>query len=73
MTTAITSTIVIQGYLDRLQSGDESARQELLRSVCRRLEHLTRKMLRSWQRVHRWDETGDVVQDALVRSLPLAL
>jgi RNA polymerase sigma-70 factor (ECF subfamily) len=66
MSTSVTPTIVIQGYLDRLQAGDESARQELLRSACIRLEHLARKMLRSWQRVHRWDE-GEVVQNALVR------
>ena len=58
---------MIQGCLDRLQAGDESARQELLRSACGRLERLTRKMLGSWRRVHRWEETGDVMQNSLVR------
>jgi len=67
MTTSASPTIVIQGYLDRLQAGDESARQELIQSACGRLERLTRKMLHSWQRVHRWEETGDVMQNALMR------
>jgi len=67
MTMSASSTMVIQGYLDRLQAGDESARQELIQSACGRLERLTRKMLHSWQRVHRWEETGDVMQNALVR------
>jgi RNA polymerase sigma factor (sigma-70 family) len=67
MTTKAEPTTVIQAYLDRLQAGDESAREELLRSACHRLERLTRKMLSNWQRVHRWEETGDVVQNALVR------
>ena len=34
--------MVIQGWLDRLQAGDESARQELIRCACGRLERLTR-------------------------------
>ena len=58
---------LIQGCLDRLQAGDESARQELIRSACGRLERLTRKMLHSWQRVHRWEETSDVMQNVLLR------
>ena len=59
--------MIIQGCLDRLQAGDESARQELIQCACGRLERLTRKMLGTWQRVHRWEETGDVMQNALVR------
>jgi RNA polymerase sigma factor (sigma-70 family) len=53
--------------LDRLQAGDESARRELIECACARLERLTRKMLRSWERVHRWEETGDVMQNAAMR------
>jgi RNA polymerase sigma-70 factor (ECF subfamily) len=60
-------SIMIQGWLDRLQAGDESARQELIQCACGRLERLTRKMLHSWQRVHRWEQTGDVMQNSLLR------
>jgi RNA polymerase sigma-70 factor (ECF subfamily) len=67
MTTSASETQVIQGWLDRLQAGDESARQELVACACGRLERLTRKMLHGWQRVHRWEETGDVMQNATMR------
>ena len=67
MNTSPTPTVMIQQCLDRLRAGDESARQELIQCACGRLERLTRKMLRSWQRVHRWEETGDVMQNALLR------
>jgi RNA polymerase sigma factor (sigma-70 family) len=64
---AVGQTVQIQRLLDRLQTGDESARKELIDCACARLERLTRKMLHSWQRVHRWEETGDVLQNALLR------
>jgi RNA polymerase sigma-70 factor (ECF subfamily) len=37
--------------------------------VCGRLERLARKMLRRFPGVHRWAETGDVLQNALLRLL----
>lgn len=64
---ASTQTVQIQRLLDRLQAGDESAREELINCACARLERLTRKMLRSWERVHRWEQTCDVLQNALMR------
>ena len=67
MATLVSQTMMIQGYLDRLQAGDESARHELIQCACGRLERLTRKMLHSWERVRRWEETDDVMQNALVR------
>jgi RNA polymerase sigma-70 factor (ECF subfamily) len=60
-------TIEIQGWLDRLQAGDEAARKELINCACHRLERLTRKMLHDWSRVHRWEETCDVMQNASLR------
>ncbi len=60
-------TVVIQKCLDRLHAGDESAREDLIRSACNRLERLTRKMLRRWDRVRRWEDTCDVMQNALIR------
>ena len=63
----ISTTVQIQRLLDRLQAGDDAAREELIGCACARLERLTRKMLRSWQRVHRWEQTGDVMQSATMR------
>ena len=67
MTTADQQTTDIQQWLDRLRAGDDQARAELVNCACHRLEWLTRKMLRSWERVHRWEQTADVVQNVLVR------
>jgi RNA polymerase sigma-70 factor (ECF subfamily) len=64
---ANTQTIQIQRLLDRLQLGDEAARTELINCACARLEQLTHKMLRNWERVHRWEQTCDVMQSALMR------
>jgi RNA polymerase sigma-70 factor (ECF subfamily) len=50
-----------------LKAGDESARQDLIRCACGRLERLTRKMLRGYKRVRRWEQTADVLQNALMR------
>jgi RNA polymerase sigma-70 factor (ECF subfamily) len=57
----------IQGCLDRLRSGDAAARDELLAHAAERLTRLTRKMLRDFPGVHRWEQTDDVLQNAAVR------
>jgi RNA polymerase sigma factor (sigma-70 family) len=60
-------TVHLQGCLDRLQAGDELAREELLTSACARLQRLTRKMLQGDPRVKRWEQTDDVFQNATLR------
>ncbi len=53
--------------IGRLQAGDESARDELLAESSDRLTRLTRKMLRDYPRVRRWEQTDDVLQNATMR------
>lgn len=60
-------TLHLQQCLERLQQGDETARKDLLAGVCDRLTRLAHVMLRDYQRLRRWEETGDVVQNALLR------
>jgi RNA polymerase sigma-70 factor (ECF subfamily) len=60
-------TLQVQGWLDRLRAGDESARKELLNCACERLTRLTRKMLKGYPRLKRWEQTDDVLQNAAVR------
>ena len=60
-------TTQLHGWLDRIRAGDHSAKDELLRSVCGRLERLARKMLRGFPRVQRWEDTADVFQNSVVR------
>lgn len=61
------NTIVLNDLLARAKSGDASARNNLIRRCSARLELLTRKMLKSYPAVRRFEETGDVFQNAAVR------
>jgi RNA polymerase sigma-70 factor (ECF subfamily) len=61
------TTLVLQAALDRLRSGDLSARDELIAHGCNRFLTLTRKMLHRYPRLRNWEESGDVAQNALLR------
>jgi RNA polymerase sigma-70 factor (ECF subfamily) len=63
----VNQSVAIEGWIQRLRSGDEEARKELLNCACERLTGLTRKLLKSFGRVKRWEQTDDVVQNALLR------
>lgn len=63
------ATVHLHEILDRWQAGDRGAADELLTEVSRRLERLTRAMLRNYPNVHRWADTGDVLQDSTLRLL----
>src|SRR6516225_5911115 len=60
-------TTVIQGCIDRLRGGDESARAALLDCAADRLARLARKMLKGYPGVARWEQGEDVAQNALIR------
>lgn len=57
----------LRDCLDRLGRGDAAALNELIRLAGGRLEVLARRMMRDFPRVRRWAETGDVLQNSLVR------
>jgi RNA polymerase sigma factor (sigma-70 family) len=59
----------LQGWLQRIQAGDRSARDELFRAISGRLEYLARKMLRRFPTVRRQTDTADVLQSSMVRLL----
>jgi RNA polymerase sigma-70 factor (ECF subfamily) len=63
------ATVQLHELIDRIQRGDEDARDQLVRSVGNNLERLARKMLQRYPGVQRWEETGDVLQNALLRLL----
>ncbi len=67
----IRHTVVLGRWLERLRQGDEAAGEEARNAVinhaCSRLERLTRRMLRHYPRLRRWEQTGDVLQNALMR------
>ncbi|WP_010585756.1 RNA polymerase sigma factor [Schlesneria paludicola] len=61
----------LQAWLEKLQATDgvalDEVRSEIIRHSCDRLEKLTRTMLRNYPRLRRWEQTGDVLQNALLR------
>jgi RNA polymerase sigma-70 factor (ECF subfamily) len=67
MVKRISTTAQLQHWLERLQAGDTGARDHLINCCCTRLLQLTRKMLRRYPRVRRWEETDDVLQNVSLR------
>ena len=63
------NTTSLQHFVARIQGGDRQAEDELIRRVAGRLERLARKMLHSFPRVSQWEQTGDVLQNALLRLM----
>ena len=61
--TQATTIVQIQKSLDRLRA----ARDELIAVAADRLRLLTRQMLRDYPDVHRWEQTDDVMQKAVLR------
>jgi RNA polymerase sigma-70 factor (ECF subfamily) len=61
------SLVKLQAWIARLQGGDLTARDALLGAAGERLRQLAHRMLQGYPRVHRWEETDDVLQNALLR------
>ncbi len=69
MTTSGLGTTEIQALLDRNRAGDRHARELLAKSVYDRLAQLAHQMLRRYPRVREQHETGDVLNNAMIRFL----
>ena len=67
MENSLCETAQLQRWVDRHAQGDAAAREQLLRAACDRLLRLTRKMLRNFPEVRRWEQTDDVWQNASLR------
>ena len=61
------STTQLQSWIELIRAGDTQAREQIIEHSCERLRRLTRKMLRQFARLRRWEETDDVLQHALIR------
>ena len=62
-------SVNLQQYLDRWRAGDRGAADELLRATGSRLEKLARRMTRAFPNVRGQVDTGDVLQNSLIRLL----
>jgi RNA polymerase sigma-70 factor (ECF subfamily) len=67
MADASEDSLRLQAWLDRLRAGDGGAFEGLIGHSLERLRRLARKMLRGYPAVHRWEQTDDVLQNALLR------
>ncbi|NQU21307.1 MAG: sigma-70 family RNA polymerase sigma factor [Candidatus Nealsonbacteria bacterium] len=67
MTDEFSQTAQIRCCLDRFSAGEESAREELVSHAGQWLQGRVRLMLRSYPHVRRWEETDDLVNQALLR------
>lgn len=59
----------LEALLAQTLAGDRLAKEELFSTLAGRLERLARKMLAGFPGVARWEETDDVLQNALLRLL----
>jgi DNA-directed RNA polymerase specialized sigma24 family protein len=62
-------TTQLRRWAARIRAGDRAACEEMLRAAQSRLERLARKMMRRFPGVARWEESGDLLQNALLRLL----
>jgi len=62
-------TTKLRLWVERIRAGDLSVREDMLRALHARLERLARKMLRRFPAVGRWEESGDLLQNAVPRLL----
>ena len=69
MTDQSLHTVQLQHYLQRIRGGNLAARDELLLSICGRMEHLAHQMLKNYPTVRKEAETGDILSGALMRLL----
>lgn len=60
-------TTELNNHLHLLRSGTPEAKEQLIEYACERLRRLTRRMLKSFPKVGRWNQTDDVLQSALMR------
>ena len=56
-----------EGFLNRFRAGDPAALDALISHSENRLRHLSRRMLKNYPQVRRWEETDDVLQNAFLR------
>jgi len=57
----------LQGLIDLANAGDPASREALLDHACDRLLRLTRKIFHASGELRRWEETGDVFQNSMLR------
>ena len=60
-------THLVNDCLAQMKSGDPNGRKRLLECSCDRLRQLASQMLGTYSRVRRWEDTDDVLANAMIR------
>ena len=61
------NTVAIQQLIERVNAGDKQACADLIQFAFDRLQRMTKKMKRDFDRLGRWEQTDDVHQNAALR------
>jgi RNA polymerase sigma-70 factor (ECF subfamily) len=69
MSSSSTEPLKMQGWVERICAGDDSAWTAFLVQFRERMERLTHSMLRRFPAVHGHAEADDILQNALIRLL----
>ncbi len=64
---SFSQTMLIEGCIERLNKGDDTAREDLLNIACERLMNMTRKIKKEFPGLMRWEQTDDIFQNASLR------
>lgn len=62
-------SVALRQLVERTRAGDRAAEDALVRSILGRFQNLARRMLNRFPDLRRVEQTGDVVQDSLIRLL----
>ena len=62
-------SVRLRDLIARLRAGDRSAEDQLVRAILARFQNLARRMLHRFPDLRHLEQTGDVVQDSLLRLL----
>jgi RNA polymerase sigma factor (sigma-70 family) len=61
------TTLAVERCVERMNRGESDARDELMHVAFERLQRIAKKMMHGYERVGRWEQTDDVVQNASLR------
>ena len=62
-------SVHLRNLIARLRAGDRSAEDQLVRAILARFQNLARRMLNKFPDLRPLEQTGDVVQESLLRLL----
>jgi RNA polymerase sigma factor (sigma-70 family) len=63
------TTTLLQQQINRLNAGENGARDELIERACNRMQRLARRILQDYPAVRRFADSGDLAQNTVLRLM----